>query len=284
MGNNNNTEQSHQLNNTQKEAERQFLLPSQVMRSFAEKGGEHLDKNIPSQLILSLTAGSFMTFGAVFSVLLAIGIDPQALTYLLEGFGFTAGYLMVFMSGSVLFTEVNVLLPTYYLQKSYWMKNKFLKFWAATYIGNIAGALFVALLIIGSSSMLPEFTTELESLLGQKMQFAERGWVGWFQVVLSGIIANWLIGMAAFLTTAARDVTGKILGTALPVILFVAGNFQHSAANMGYFSLGLFTSDNYAWYEYFFLNLIPASIGNIIGGAIFIALVFSYAFRKELRS
>ncbi|WP_373894137.1 formate/nitrite transporter family protein [Virgibacillus sp. CBA3643] len=284
MADNKIQEFSKQSNSTQQEPERQYFLPSQVMESFGEKGKEHLDKNMPSQFTLSLTAGSFMTFGAVFSVLLAIGIDAKGLTYLLEGIGFTTGYLMVFISGAVLFTEVNVLLPTYYLQKSYWKKHKYVKFWAATYIGNMVGALFVALLIIGSNSMTPEFTKDLETLLGNKMQFAENGWIGWFQVVLSGIIANWLIGMAAFLTTAARDMVGKILGTALPVILFVAGNFQHSAANMGYFSLGLFASDNYVWYEYLWFNLIPASIGNIIGGAIFISLLFSYAFRKEIRS
>ncbi|SFD40884.1 formate transporter [Lentibacillus persicus] len=281
---NDNDNQEPKDNDTQEEAERQFFLPSQVMQTFGEKGKEHLNTNMPSLFTLSLAAGSFMTFGAVFSVLLSLGVDAKGLTYLLEGVGFATGYLMVFISGSALFTEVNVLLPTYYLQKSYWKKHKFVKFWAVTYIGNIAGAFFVALLIISSSSMTPEFSKGLETLLGHKMQFAERGWSGWIQVVLSGIIANWLIGMAAFLTTSARDMSGKIMGTALPVILFVAGNFQHSAANMGYFSMGLFKTDNYEWYEYLFLNLVPASIGNIIGGAIFISLLFNYAYRKEIKN
>ncbi|WP_369405180.1 formate/nitrite transporter family protein [Oceanobacillus picturae] len=284
MGDNSDHKSSNQSSRVQEKPERQYLFPSQVMETFSEKGKEHLDTNMPSQFILSLKAGSFMTFGALFSVLLAIGIDAKGITYLLQGLGFTAGYLMVFVSGSVLFTEVNVLLPTSYLQKSYWKKNKYVKFWVVAYIGNIVGALFVALLVISSNSMTPEFTKEIETLLSHKMKFAENGWIGWFQVVVSGILANWLIGMAAFLTTAARDMVGKILGTALPVILFVAGNFQHSAANMGYFSLGLFTSDKYVWHEYVLQNLIPASIGNIIGGAIFISLLFSYAFRKEMRS
>ncbi|WP_042225370.1 formate/nitrite transporter family protein [Oceanobacillus manasiensis] len=284
MADNGNQESSNQTSNTQEIPERQFLFPTQIMQSFSDKGKEHLDTNTPSRFVLSLKAGSFMTFGAVFSILLAIGVDAKGLTYILQGLGFTAGYLMVFMSQSVLFTEVNVLLPTSYLQRSYWQKHKFVKFWAVAYVGNLVGALFVALLVIMSNSLTPEFSKEIETVLSHKMQFAENGWVGWFQVLLSGILANWLIGMATFLTTAARDVVGKILGTALPVILFVAGNFQHSAANMGYFSLGIFTSDNYAWHEYILLNLIPASIGNIIGGAIFISLLFLYAFRKEMRS
>lgn len=189
---------------------------------------------------------------------------------------------MVFMSEAILFTEVNVLLPTYLLQKPYWLQKRHLKFWLATYIGNIIGALFVAMLILFSDSMDPSFSKELETLLSHKMKFSEHGWWGWFQVVLSGIVANWLIGMATFLTTSARDLIGKIVGTALPVILFVSGNFQHSAANMGYFSLGVIASDQYSWYDYLFLNLIPASIGNIIGGAILVSLLFSYAFRNEM--
>ncbi|OEH53347.1 formate dehydrogenase [Oceanobacillus sp. E9] len=283
MTDNNNKESSNQTNETKEIPERQFLFPVQVMQSFSNKGKEHLDTNTPSQLVLALKAGSFMTFGAVFSVLLAIGVDAKGLTYILQGIGFTAGYLMVFMSQSVLFTEVNVLLPTSYLQKSYWRKHKFIKFWAVAYVGNLIGALFVALLIIISNSLTPEFSKELETLISHKMKFTEYGWVGWFQVMLSGILANWLIGMATFLTTSARDLAGKILGTALPVILFVAGNFQHSAANMGYFSLAILTTGNYAWHDYILLNLIPASIGNIIGGAIFISLLFLYAFRKEMR-
>jgi len=97
-------------------------------------------------------------------------------------------------------------------------------------------------------------------------------------------MANWLIGMAAFLTTAARDITGKIIGTTLPVILFVAGNFQHSAANMGYFSIGTIATDKYSWYEFLFMNIVPASIGNIIGGALLVSLLFSYAYKDEIKS
>lgn len=223
-----------------------------------------------------------MTFGAVFSILLVIGIEPKGLVYLLSGLGFATGYAMVFLSGAVLFTEVNVLLPTYLFQETNWVQKRYLKFWAATYLGNMAGAFFTALIIIASSSMTPEFGKQLDVFLGHKMGFLENGVWGWFQILLSGIVANWLIGMAAFLTTAARDLMGKIVGTALPVILFVAGNFQHSAANMGYFSLGVLVNHHYTWVQYLFLNLIPASVGNIIGGAILVSLLFSYAYRKEM--
>lgn len=263
---------------------RQFYIPSQIVSEFAHKGRDHLKKPFPGQLVLALTAGAFMTFGAAFSILLAIGIEAKGLYYLLSGFGFAAGYAMVFISGSVLFTEVNVLLPTYLFHSTGFMQRNILKFWGSAYIGNILGALFVAIIIKLSGSLSTSFYSELSVYIDHKMKFLDKGFTGWIQIVLSGILANWLIGMAAFLTTAARDITGKILGTLLPVVLFVAGNFQHSAANMGYFSMGILSNSEYQWYEFLFLNLLPASIGNIIGGGILVSLLFSYAYKDDIQS
>ncbi|MFD1019145.1 formate/nitrite transporter family protein [Thalassobacillus hwangdonensis] len=280
--------ESDEETNQNKEEEhhpgRQFYIPSQIVKDFGEKGKDHLKKPFRAQLLLALTAGSFMTFGAAFSILLAIGVEAKGLYYLLSGMGFAAGYAMVFISGSVLFTEINVLLPTYLFNVTGLMQKPILKFWASAYIGNILGALFVAVLIQLSGSLSTPFYTELSVYLEHKMKFMDHGVKGWFEVLVSGILANWLIGMAAFLTTAARDITGKILGTALPVILFVAGNFQHSAANMGYFSLGVLSKSEYTWYEFILFNLIPASIGNIIGGAILVSLLFSYAYKEDIQS
>ncbi|MFC7062869.1 formate/nitrite transporter family protein [Halobacillus seohaensis] len=264
--------------------DRQFYIPSQIIDEFGEKGRDHLNQAIGGRLLLALTAGSFMTFGAIFSVLLAEGVETMGVYHLLSGLGFAAGYAMVFISGALLFTEINVLLPSYLFNKANLMKVNIYKFWASAYIGNILGAFMVAVLIQMSGSLSPEFYTEFSSYLDKKMKFMDHGVTGWFEVLVSGILANWLIGMAAFLTTAARDITGKILGTTLPVILFVAGNFQHSAANMGYFSLGVLASDKYTWYEYILFNLIPASIGNLIGGGILVSLLFSYAYKEEIQT
>ncbi|GEN55042.1 formate/nitrite transporter family protein [Halobacillus faecis] len=263
---------------------RQFYIPSQIVDEFGEKGRDHLNKPFRAQFLLALTAGSFMTFGAVFSILLAVGVETKGMYHLLSGLGFAAGYSMVFISGAVLFTEINVLLPSYLFNKAGLMKTNIYKFWMSSYIGNIIGAFLVAVLIQWSGSFASTFYPELEMYLDHKMKFMDHGVKGWFQVLISGVLANWLIGMAAFLTTSARDLTGKILGTTLPVVLFVAGNFQHSAANMGYFSMGFLASDKYTWYEYIFFNLVPASIGNLIGGAILVSLLFSYAYKEDIQT
>jgi formate transporter len=200
----------------------------------------------------------------------------------LAGIGFAIGYTMIFLSGSILFTEINVLLPSYILQSKYWISKKVLQFWGICYIGNFLGALFVGFLLNLSGSLDKDFYEGLLYFMEKKMAFTERGTWGWFQVLFSGILANWLIGIAAVLATAARDVMGKIFGIMLPVIIFEAGNFQHAVANMGYFSISVLEGYKYSWYEFILLNLIPASIGNLIGGGILVSLLLSYAFKEHI--
>ncbi|WP_377891403.1 formate/nitrite transporter family protein [Alkalihalobacillus sp. R86527] len=262
--------------------ERQFYFPAQIVETFIVKGESHSARPLNRQFILSILAGAFVTFGSILSVLIALGVETTGIHNLLAGAGFVTGYAIVFISGAILFTEVNVLLPSYILQRKFWIPKQLMKFWIVCYLGNIIGALMVGLLVVLSGSLSPEFYTELNVYIEHKMKFLSDGTKGWFQILLSGIIANWLIGMAAFLATAARDLTGKVLATALPVIIFVAGNFQHSVANMGYFGTAIFHSAEYTWVEFLLFNLVPASIGNLIGGGVLVALTFTYAYKEEI--
>ncbi|MDQ0484657.1 formate/nitrite transporter family protein [Guptibacillus hwajinpoensis] len=275
-------EKSKKQNEDVKYPERQFYFPAQIVETFIAKGESHSARPLNRQFILSILAGAFVTFGAIFSVLIALGVETQGIHNLLAGIGFVTGYAIVFISGAILFTEVNVLLPTYILQRKFWIPKNILKFWVVCYIGNVIGALLVGALVVASGSLPPEFYSELTTYTEHKMKFLSNGTLGWFQILVSGIIANWLIGMAAFLATAARDLTGKVLATTLPVIIFVAGNFQHSVANMGYFSTSFIHGSEYSWIEFLFFNLVPASIGNLIGGGILVALTFTYAFKEEI--
>ena len=114
------------------------------------------------------------------------------------------------------------------------------------------------------------------------MEFQDLGVEGWFAVLLSGILGNWLVGMAAFLATAARTVSGKILGVLFPIIAFVAIGVQHSPANMGYFSVGLINGGSgIGWGEAILWNIVPASIGNIVGGAVLVASLFWYTYGRH---
>ncbi|WP_228116163.1 formate/nitrite transporter family protein [Fictibacillus phosphorivorans] len=271
--------------NTNKKAavpDRQYFFPVQIIEYFIEEGKASLKVSNLAQFILSFMAGAFIAFGALGSVLLSMGVETSGPFNLLSGVGFAIGYTMIFLSGSILFTEINVLLPSYILQTKYWISKRVLRFWGICYIGNFLGALFVGFLLNMSGSLDKEFYEILLKFMEKKMEFTERGTWGWFQVLFSGILANWLIGIAAVLATAARDVMGKIFGILLPVIIFEAGNFQHAVANMGYFSITVLEGFEYSWYEFILLNLIPATIGNLIGGGILVSLLLSFAFKEDI--
>ena len=233
---------------------------------------------------MAFAAGSFIAFGAVLSVALTTGVESIGISRLLLGLGFAAGFIMVILSGSALFTEINVLLPEIFLSRPRDLCRRCWRFWLITYLGNAAGALFVGLLITQSHLLGERQESRLFEILAEKMEFRELGLEGWFAVLLSGILGSWLVGMAAFLATAARTVSGKILGVLFPIIAFVAIGVQHSPANMGYFSIGLIRGGSgIGWGEAILWNIVPASLGNIIGGSVLVALLFWYTYGRDAK-
>lgn len=253
-------------------------LPAEVVVAFVEHAHAFLAAGPWRQAVLAVAAGSFISFGAMLSVALTVGVDVPGVARLLLGLGFTAGFTLVILSGSALFTEVNVLLPELFLSRR-GPPVRLLRFWLIVYAGNLAGAIFVGLMLNAADVIGPAQGERLAELIGEKMRFEQLGAEGWLRVVASGVLANWLVGMAAFLATAARTVSGKILGIFLPVLAFVALGVQHVPANMGYLATGLIHGDvGTTPYAAFFWNLLPATIGNLIGGGVLVALLFWYAF------
>lgn len=253
-------------------------LPREVVLAFVEHAHGYLSAGPSRQAVLAFAAGSFIGFGAMLSVVLTVGIEASGLARLLLGLGFAAGFTLVILSGSALFTEINVLLPEFLLSRR-GTHLRLLRFWLIVYLGNLAGAIFVGFLLHAADVIGPAQSERLAELIREKMRFEQLGVEGWLQVVASGVLANWLVGMAAFLATAARTVSGKILGIFLPILAFVALGVQHVPANMGYFAAGLIHGDIATTpQEAFFWNLLPATIGNLIGGGVLVALLFWYTF------
>lgn len=257
-------------------------LPQEVVLGFVDHAEEFLAAGAFRQAALAFTGGSFIAFGAMLSVVLTVGIEQEGFARLLLGVGFATGFVLVVLSGAALFTEVNVLLPEMFLRRPRELCRRCFRFWVIVYLGNAAGALFTGALINASRVMGPEAGERLSELIGEKMQFMDLGVEGWFAVLVSGVLGNWLVGMAAFLATAARTLSGKILGILFPIVAFVAIGLQHSPANMAYFSLGLIRGDaGTGWGEAIWWNLAPASIGNLLGGAVLVALLFWYTFGRH---
>ena len=262
---------------------RQHLAAYEVLPAMKREAEYFLTRSTGQTLVLAITGGMFVTLGALFSLLLSDGITAPGAQLLMQGLGFSTGFFMIILSRAALFTEANVILPASYLQgvpKSQVMLA--MRFWGLAWIGNMLGA-FIFGVVIAFAQTYPESVHQsLEVVVAKKMAYQSGGTVtDWLRIVVSGMLGNGLIGMAAFFATMANTLFGKFVPVFLVVTLFVAANLQHSPANMGYFSLSMAMGGGPGWDAAFWWNIIPAGIGNIMGGALLVALPFWYALDKK---
>lgn len=263
---------------------RQHLSAQEVLPKMRAESRFFLSRSPAQILVLAMTGGAFVTLGALFSILLSNGVSSAGPQILLQGLGFSVGFFMVILSRAALFTEANVLLPASALQNTpIGLSSVALRFWALAWFGNMLGA-YVAGSVIAFAQVYPESVTDLLAVtVGKKMAYMTEGGsaLDWFRIVVSGMLGNGLIGMAAFFAIMANTLFGKYVPVFLVVSLFVAGNLQHSPANMGYFSLSMAMGGGPGWGAAFLWNILPAGLGNILGGSMLVALPFWFAFRNR---
>jgi formate transporter len=255
----------------------QFLGPDLVMVEMAEVGAERaVRRTVPEVIVLSMLAGGFIAIGALFSTLIATGTSNEGLQRLLEGFGFSAGFFVVVLSGTLLFTEVNVEMPATLLHgDARTLAGRVGRLWVLAAVGNLAGAFVVGWAVHVAQSYSPGFEELLAEIVDAKMRYREVGGVGgWFQAVLSGVLGNWLVGMAAFLAVMGRTIIGKYIPVLLTVSAFVAAGFMHSPANMAFFSLATPEGIGPGWGPALAWSIAPAALGNILGAFFLVALPF----------
>ena len=216
----------------------QYLGAEFVLEEMGEHGARpgHRALHPPGPAARGL-AGGLITTGAIFSLLLGASVGSPGPQRLLEGLGFSTGFFFVILVSAILFTEANVTMPSVMLACRSPARD-LARFWALAWIGNLIGAIAIGGLISLAQDYPADVTGLLDHLIAAKLSWRSQGGVGaWFEIVVSGMLANWLVGMAAFFATMGRTIFGKYIPVFLAVTLFVAANFQHSPANMAYFSL-----------------------------------------------
>jgi len=262
---------------------RQHLAAYEVLPAMKREAEYFLTRTTGQTLVLALAGGMFVTLGALFSLLLSDGFSTPGAALLMQGLGFSTGFFMIILSRAALFTEANVILPASYLQgvpKHHVLAT--LRFWGIALIGNMLGAFIIGVVITFAQTYPDSVQQSLDAVVAKKMAYKDEGGLtAWLRIIVSGMLGNGLIGMAAFFATMANTLFGKYVPIFLVVTLFVAGNLQHSPANMGYFSLSMAMGSGPGWEAAFLWNLIPAAIGNILGGAVLVALPFWYALVKK---
>ena len=238
----------------------------------------------PKLIVSGTFAGAFIAFGAFGSQVVGASVSDPGLARLLGALVFPVGLTLVCCVGTELFTG-NSLLVLPLLEKQVDLKGV-LRNWALVYLGNLIGSLLVALLVVYAH--LPSlFGGDLA--LTMSMAAVTKTSLSFTDALLRGILCNILVCLAVWLSFAANDQAGKILGLYLPTMLFVLSGFEHSIANMYFIPAGSFACYVYgpefsASMRGFLLNnLLPVTIGNLIGGALFTAggLYLLFGSRKN---
>lgn len=187
------------------------------------------------------------------------------------------------LSEAALFTEINVVMPV----TSWHFSNRILvakavRFWAVAFLTNMLGAVAMGYLVANVQHYPPETASRLAEITSVKMAYRDIGGInGWLQAVLSGMLANWLLGLAALFATMGRTVVDKFVPLFLAVSLFVGAGFQHSPANMAYFSLAAGAGIGPGWGAALGWSIIPAACGNLLGGFLLVVVPFWIAFGSK---
>lgn len=270
------------------------LLPADIARRAESVGVAKAAMRLDRLIMLSVLAGAFISLGAVFSTVVTAGSGmAPGISRLLGGLTFSLGLVLVVVAGAELFTG-NALIVIATASRRVRVRA-LLRNWLIVYLGNFVGAMITALVVFGSGLYESAGGAPGVRALGIA---ATKTSLGGREAVLLGVLANALVCLAVWLSLSARSVTDKILAVIFPVTAFVAAGFEHSIANMYFIPAGIFIKawapsgfwtatgahaadyPTITWHDFLIGNLLPVTIGNIIGGALLVGLVYWFVYLR----
>ncbi len=236
-------------------------------------------------LILAVLAGAFIALGGAFAGMAGAGFTGTQAS-LIKGAVFPLGLILVVICGAELFTG-NCLLIAPLMNKDIKVTGM-LKNWGIAYIGNFIGAVVIATLIVLSHLYGQTGETITQSGLACLSTAAAKCNAGFWDTFIRGILCNMLVCLAVWAAMSSKNAVGKIFAVYMPVFAFVVCGFEHSIANMFYITSGLITSAVYKipvsglnFGNGLAYNLIPSTLGNIIGGALIALAYWAVYFKRN---
>ena len=268
--------------------------PEQIARQVEERGVAKAHAGVIPTLALAVLAGAFIALGGLLATTIGVGSELGAgPTRLLMGVGFSLGLILVVVAGAELFTGNNLIIMS--LVSRHIGIRALLRNWGLVYVGNLVGA-FSVVVMVYYARWWAQGDFEIG---GAALAAADAKVELSFHVAfVRGILANALVCLAVWLAMGGRTVTDKVLGIVFPITAFVAAGFEHSIANMYFIPLGMLLSSepealaaagttaeqvsrlNFPWLVH---NLVAVSLGNIVGGAGMVGLVYWFIYLKRRR-
>ena len=287
------------------------LLPQEMATRAEFLGVRKAEMPFLKMFMLAVLAGAFISLGAIFATTISAGSMaittsegeaafsaglPYGVTRLLAGLVFCLGLILVVVGGAELFTGNNLIVMAWASGKV--TTGALALNWGIVYLGNFVGALGTVVLMFFTRQYT--FGSNAVGIAALKTGVAKCE-LTFLQAVALGILCNGLVCLAVWLTYSARSTMDKILAIVFPITAFVAAGFEHSIANMYFIPYALFIKmfdaefiavvgdkvshlEKLTWQAFLVSNLLPVTIGNIIGGAVLVAAVYWTIFLRPEKS
>lgn len=272
------------------------LLPPEMAKKAENIGVSKANLGPMRMFALAILAGAFIAMGAIFATTAtagAAGVLSYGVTRVLGGIVFCLGLILVVVAGAELFTGNNLIVMAWASRKV--NTGLLLRNWVIVYIGNFVGSIITAYAMFLSEQYL--FGKGAVGQNALAIANAKTG-LSFIPALFLGIFCNALVCIAVWLCMSARTTLDKIAAIIFPISAFVAAGFEHSVANMYFIPIGLFIKSgagpefwsmigaapadfaNITWYNFLVTNLVPVTIGNIIGGALMVGLVYWFIYLR----
>lgn len=270
------------------------LIPQEMAEKAESIGVRKAALSILPLFALAVLAGAFIGLGAMFATTTAAATSslPFGVARLLIGLVFCLGLILVVVGGAELFTGNNLIVMAWANRKI--STRSLLRNWLIVYVGNFVGSLGTAVLVFLGKQYMSGGGSVGEAALNIAVGKVNLSFV---QALALGILCNALVCLAIWLTYSSRSVADKILAILFPISAFVAAGFEHSIANMYFIPYALLIKafdptfvlakqidlSGLTWSAFFLKNLLPVTLGNIIGGAVLVAVMywFIYMWKKK---
>jgi formate/nitrite transporter len=272
-----------------------LLAPDKIAEQTVENACKKANTKVSRLLVLGILAGAFIGFAAQGSNAVIYNIPWAGVGKALAGALFTTGLMLVIVAGSELFTGNTLMVAALINKRITW--GGLLKNWITVYAGNFIGAVLIAWFIYMSGQL--DFS---EGLLGgfTIKTAAYKISLSFTKAFIMGIMCNWLVTLAVWMAYGTKDMAGRLLAIFFPIWLFIASGFEHCVANMYYIPAGILAKSNPHWVQqaisfgvtpekinsltwphFITHNLIPVTLGNIVGGVLFTAIAYWFVYLSD---
>lgn len=257
-----------------------YVTPSDLVTRMIDAGEYKVKMSTRDTLVRAYMGGAILTIAAAFAVTVTVQTGQPLVGAML----FPVGFILLFLLGYDLLTGAFTLAPLAWLDKREGVTvPAVLRNWGLVFVGNFAGALTVAVLMAivftyGFSEAPNEVGQKIGHIgEGRTLGYAAHGAAGMLTLFIRGVLCNWMVSMGVIAAMVSTNVTGKVIGMWMPIMVFFFMGFEHSVVNMYLFPSGIMLGGQFTIMDYLIWNEIPTIAGNLVGGITLVGLPLYFA-------